>query len=43
MYGYFLLPFKIVVRCKNELFLEFHLFRCLPSFVPAKKIGVYFS
>jgi hypothetical protein len=26
MYGYFLLPCKIVVRCKNELFLEFHLF-----------------
>jgi hypothetical protein len=25
MYGYFLLPCKIVVRCKNEFFLEFHL------------------
>jgi hypothetical protein len=25
MYGYFLLPCKIVVRCKNEFFLEIHL------------------
>jgi hypothetical protein len=25
MYGYFFLPCKIVVRCKNEFFLEFHL------------------
>jgi hypothetical protein len=25
MYGYFLLQCKIGVRCKNELFLEFHL------------------